>query len=129
MELYEWTKHYIKFKDCMKRNIKELIEEENKIKTHEKKENKIYLIAEDITTHINETCKEYKILVTLNTKKNVDTVINNWKTLITEENLSIIFANPQTNETWTIHPKTHHKISEKIKEGLLTLYESITTVD
>lgn len=130
MELYDWAKHYIKFKDCMKKKIKELVLEEGTIIAKEKEEEKTYFIAEnikEIITKINFETTTY--LVCLNTKANIDTIYKEWKELITKPKLTIICAEPNSNESWSIHPSTHHKIAENIKEGLQTLYDNITPAD
>lgn len=130
MDLYEWTKHYIKFRDCMKKNIKELVLEEGIIQTKEKKEDKTYIVSEDIEHSIEKIRDNITtILVCLNTKNNIKHIYQHWDVLSKNTNLTIICAQPNTNESWSVHPNTHHKISENIKEGLQTLYESISSSD
>lgn len=130
MELYEWTKQYIKFRDCMKKRIKELVFEDKKIIAKEKYEDKVYFISEkieDIMDKINE--QNTTTLVCLNTKENVNKINEKWNELIKNPKLTIICAQTENNESWSIHPKTHHKVSENIKQGLMTLYGSITSAD
>lgn len=130
MELYEWTKHYIKFKDCMKKRIKELVFEDKKIIAKEKDEDKTYYISEKIGDIINKIDKENTtILVCLNTEENVNKINEKWDLLRKNPKLTIIFAQIKNNESWSIHPNTHHKIAENVKDGLKTLYKSITSAD
>lgn len=130
MELYEWTKHYIKFKDCIKKQITEMIFEDNQIVAKGKNEDKTYFIADKIKNSIDKlNNKKTTIIICLNTKENINEINNEWNLLITKPKLTIICAQPTTNERWSIHPSTHHKISENIKYGLKTLYESITSAD
>ena len=130
MNLIEWTKHYVKFKDCMKRQITEIEELEDRLLVHEKKEDKIYCISEDLRTKLltEVECENRKYLVTLNALQNVKFLADNWQ-LIDDKEFTIIFANPKTNESWMVHPKTHSKISDSktVKQGLMSLYESITS--
>lgn len=129
MNLTEWSKNYIKFKDCFKRQIKTIEEIEKGLLVHEKKENKNYFIYEKLKNNliINKKIKNKVFLITLNTKENVKELADNWA-LVENEDLTIIFANIKTNESWMVHPKTHSKITEKklIKQGLISLHESIT---
>lgn len=128
MKLQEWTIHYIKFRDCMKRQIKNIEEKENKIIVHEKKGDKIYYIKKDLDEsdfQIKENVET--TIITLNKKENVKVLIDNWTQAEENKEISFIFANPKTNEKWLIHPRTHSKISEEkhIKIGLTTMHESI----
>lgn len=130
MELYEWTKYYIKFRDCIKKRIKKLVFEENKIIAKEKDEDKVYLVSEKIEDNIAKlNNQEIITLVCLNTKENINKINEKWDILIKNPKLTIICAQTTNNESWSIHPHTHHKISENIKDGLKTLYESITSAD
>lgn len=129
MDLLEWSKHHIKYKDCIKRQIKNIEEKDNKLIVHEKKLDKIYCITEDLKEKLltKNTCEGRKYIITLNKKENVNFLAENWK-LVESEDLTIIFANPKTNENWMIHLMTHSKISEtkNIKQGLNALYENIS---
>lgn len=130
MELYEWSKHYIKFKDCMKKNIQDIEYKDNEIFVKEKQRDIIYHIAPDITTGITQLQQKQEVIITTNTRKNLDELIKQWNILKKHKQLTIIFSHPSTNETWLIHPYTHNTITEgnKLKEGLLTLFNNISRV-
>lgn len=68
-------------------------------------------------------------LVVLNTRKNLDIVIQAWNELIKYPKLSIIFANPDstTDKRWIIFPHTHEKITERkaLKVGLESLFLTV----
>ena len=135
MDLYEWTKHFIKYKDVISRRIKTTkfldttihIEEKTGIK-------KIYLVYENLEEGIKASSKlkdEKGIIVTLNTKTNVDVLRDNWKEILKkDQDITILFAHPGTNEKWMIHPETHAKINEerKLNESLDVLFNSIGKV-
>ncbi len=127
MDLFEWTKQYIKFRDVMKREVKEIIEKNNhEIITEEKKENKRYLINDKIEEAIKQIRNEEKtIIVCSNEKENIKELIKDWNKVKNNKKLTIIFTETETNEKWLIHPNTHNKITDNLKEGLNTLYESI----
>ena len=123
MELVEWTTHFIKFKDAMRRRIKDIKVEENVITIQEKGDiTKKYIIDEKLEK------KEADYIVCTNTKKNVDILIHSWKEFASDPKLTIIFANPETNENWLITPAIHEKISdeESLHTGIQSMFESIT---
>lgn len=123
MELIEWTTHFIKFKDAMKRRIKNIAVEGNVITITEKGDiTKKYLIEETLKV----ASADY--IVCLNTKQNVKTLINAWKEFATNEKVTIIFTNPNTNENWLISPSTHDKISDKesLELGIQSMFENTT---
>lgn len=129
MELFEWSKHYIKFKDCMKKNILEMECKADEIHVKEKQREIIYYIDETITTSIKKLQNKREIIITTNTKENFTELIKNWEKLAKQKELTIIFSHPKNNETWSLHPYTHNNITEdKLEEGLQTLFESIARV-
>lgn len=130
MELFEWCKHYIKFKDCIKKNILNITFDKEEILVKEKQREITYLVNKNIQQSIDKLSKKQSVIITTNTKTNFDKLINNWKKLTKNKLITIMFCNPTTNQNWSVHPNTHHYISEKekIKEGLQTLFESITRV-
>ena len=130
MNLKDWTKHHLKFKDCFKKQIIEINELDESLIVHEKKEDKIYFINEKLDENIiNKKTEKKKYIVTLNTKANVEKLIKEW-TQVENVDLTIIFVNIKTNENWLINTKLHSKIAEKkaIKQGLISLYNTITTI-
>ena len=130
MELFEWSKHYIKFKDCFKKNIQNIEYKKNEIFVKEKQRDIVYHIASDLTTGITNIRNKQEIIITLNTKENFNTLISQWNTLKKYKQLTIVFSHPNNNQTWIVHPYTHNNIAEKnkIKEGLLTLFNNISRV-
>jgi hypothetical protein len=131
MELYEWSKHHIKFKDCMKKQILNIECKDSEIHVQEKKQELIYYINEELEEGIKKIQDSTKeIIITLNTKKNFETLIKSWSALKTHTQLSIIFTHPEANETWVIRPYTHDKISDndKLKEGLEAIFSNVRRV-
>ncbi len=68
------------------------------------------------------------MIVCLNTKANVDTLIRSWEEFSKPDNLTMVFANPETNEKWLLKPHHHDKVADKksLKQGLLSMSEAIT---
>lgn len=134
MELKEWTKYYIKFKDAMKKRIKEIHEKEYGYVVEEKNGNKTYYVINHIQegiAHLDNLKGEKIYFVTPNTKTNIKETITQWKQLCEHKELTIIYANPKANESWLLHPHTHANVSEQesLAQGLQTLYESISSAD
>lgn len=131
MDLFEWTKEYVKFKDMLKKKIVNMIFDENKLIVEEKDNKKItYFIHENIVDcfkEIENKKNEDFVLVCLNTYDNVEFVEKNWNKLIEYEKLVIIFTNPKTNIKWLLKPHIHNKIIdvENLKEGLMSLHRGI----
>ncbi len=132
MELYEWTKHNITYKDSMKKQILKQTFNENNILVEEKKGKKHYYINEQLQK-ISKYAKEKETiyLICSNTKENIEELYKSWEQFIANRKLTIIFANPETNQSWLIHPRTHEFISdrEKIEEGFQTLHKGIEVLE
>jgi len=135
MDLYEWTEEYIRFRDVIRKKIVDIKKQNRSILVKEKEKENPYLIEEDLLEGINKLSdfekKKSIIIVTLNKEKNLDVLIKNWDNLLEFEDLTVLFSHPGTNEKWSVHLKSHDKISEKkhLKEGLKILFESITTIN
>lgn len=126
MNLTEWTTQNIKFRDCLKKQIKDVKVSEGKIIVTEKKGDlKTYLIKEDLSELITKIKDETTILVCLNNQKNTQSIITNWEKLKKYQKLTIICVNINSNNNWTIHPNTHDKITDKesLEEGIKALAE------
>lgn len=144
MDLYDWTKHFIKFMDANKKNIleikeidKNIIQVIEKIKFENNKTNNIfYLIENNIDDSIkiiknnkinlNENDKVY--FVCNNEEKNVDALYANWNFMIDNKNYVVIFCDLNKNNKWIIKPHIHNLIAdtENLKEGLMSLYNGLS---
>ncbi|MGM5480926.1 MAG: hypothetical protein ACQESE_00800 [Nanobdellota archaeon] len=129
MKLNEWATHHIRFKDCMRKQIKEMEVTEDHIRVVEKKEEKNYYVTEKLSEAIgnikNNQSKQF--IITKNSKENIEFLIDNWNRLKQYRYASIIFVNVKENKMWHIHPATHHFIADKdkLEEGIWRLHESI----
>ncbi len=123
MNLKEWTKEFIRFKDCMKRQIITLEETEKGFLVEEKKEVKHYLVQEDLT--LPEERSEKTFIMTMHTKENVQVLKDQWEVFAKEKTLTIYFVNIKTNEKWHIQPYIHAKITEDIEKSIDILSEQI----
>ena len=124
--LKEWAINYIKNKDIIDKNIKN-IKENNRGFLVEYKHKKHYFIIKPDIHEINNIKDDFISLVLFNTKKNLEFILNKWKKLIKYKKLSIYLINLNNNEKWALHPFTHNKvcINKKLKNGLITLFDSV----
>lgn len=127
MQLTEWLKHYITFKDCMKKQIISVNIQKESIIVEEKKETKTYYVHPQLAAIIDKKAKEKTFLVCLNSRENIKTLLEQWSQLITQKQLIILFVHPSTNDVWLINPSVHHNITEEknLPEGIQAMHESI----
>jgi hypothetical protein len=129
MELLEWTGIFIDHMNAFKRDLESKKNIDNKIVcVYKQKGEHDYLVYEELDEDSVEKSKHgSKTLVCLNTKKNIDFVVKNWKGIISNQKLKIIFANPTVNMQWSIIPAIHNNITEEktLKTGLKSIAESV----
>jgi len=133
--LTEWTEHYVRNKDLLTRNIQSITKNEAgwTLSVIRKDATQHFLVVphlEDINVLLAKMQPDLNAcLVVLNTRKNLDVVIQAWPELIKYPRLSIIFANPEssTDKRWIIFPHTHEKITERkaLKTGLESLFLTV----
>ncbi len=132
--LLEWAIHMIKANDVHAKKIKSIDKKENKLIVISSDKISDYLIRTDITD-INSVIdslnanQEKLYLITLNTKNNIGSLIKNWASLAKYQNLTIFFANPNSSleKRWAIKPYFHDKISEKssLSRGINAMSENV----
>lgn len=128
MNLKEWSNIFLKQRDIIKKEIADIQEIEEGFIIHTKNgEEKKVLVMEELKKEVK--LDEVSSICTLNNKKNVVTLVNNWKEYAQQENLLIVFVHPQKNEKWLLKPYHHEKISdnESLKQGLLAMHDAIST--
>ena len=68
----------------------------------------------------------------LNSKENLDFLMNKWNKLIKFDKLTIFFVNPfsELEKKWFISPYVHNKICDKdsLKLGLKTMFETVESI-
>lgn len=131
MNLKEWTSIYLDHINSFKKNIEKKEVFKDRIVCHLKNGDKqIYQIRPKLNIDILKKNQNRIIIVCLNTKDNLNFVIENWSRLIKNPLLKIIFTNTFENQQWSLIPFLHNKISEKatLKRGLKSLFESVPEV-
>lgn len=139
--LREWTVQYIRNKDIVRRNIKNIEEKFSDIDIFvEFKDKKQVIIIEPIIKDLNSTLirmneaknsldSKNSVIVVLNNRKNLKSLKDNWENLVNDSGLSIYFVNPLSamQRIWIVYPHTHEKISNK--NTLNSLFESVEEID
>lgn len=137
--LKDWMISYVKSKDANFKNIETLSQKDN------------VLTVIHVSTSVGSGFKRQSVpkvatyvamdnlsfgnfiadttIITLNTKKNLNFLIDHFEDFVKNETLKIIFTNPSINETWQIHPFRHAKVSKMmaspVKPGILSLFETV----
>ncbi|MEM2915806.1 MAG: hypothetical protein QXT19_00385 [Candidatus Woesearchaeota archaeon] len=129
----DWIVEYLKSKDA---NIKQIIS----IKKSEQgvdvvvegalKSQYILVQPEFKDLSMLDSFKDkHAVIVTANTKKNVEFLITNWDVLTKYPHLSIYFVNPNsaTDKRWIIYPATHDRITERraLRKGLESMFLTV----
>ncbi len=128
--LLTWAEHYLKSLDALYKTILSIDHEEDKLIINHK-DKKETIIANTALENIQKEQLEQNLsIITLNNRKNVDTLYKNWSDYSAVESFKIYFVNPVKVEKWVITPFVHAKICDEasLKIGLKTLFESVEPI-
>jgi hypothetical protein len=128
MDLIEWATAFIDNLNSFRHDLEKKEIKGNEIDCIYKVKGPVkYIIEPDIKQDILNKLGGNTILVCLNRKDNLDFMIKNWDDFRKNPKLKVIFANPKTNEQWSLIPCTHHMISDpkNLKPGLKSVFETI----
>lgn len=129
MDLKEWTKTLLRARDAMKQEIQSIEDAGPDFIVHKSTGDHTFLIRPQLTAvdDISKRANGPLGLVLLNTKKNLNFVIEHWQTLAAHKQLCIYFVNPSTNDKWLLYPYTHNQITEKtaLRRGLETMFSEV----
>ncbi|MFH2020825.1 MAG: hypothetical protein ABIJ34_05395 [archaeon] len=95
------------------------------------KGNVVYIICEILDESVYDKIKEGQIvLICLNSKKNLEFMLQNWQKFIVNPKLKTIFSNPEVNLQWSLVPYTHNKYSDpaSLKTGIKSIAENVPLV-
>ncbi|MBI2548250.1 hypothetical protein HYW21_02775 [Candidatus Woesearchaeota archaeon] len=136
-DLLGWIEGFIKHKDLMLRKIVGLEKTANTLQVNYKDKEQLFIIApvvDDLTKLLvpYETTKSIGIVL-LNTKENLQAVLQHWNALKERRFLSLYFVNPfaEHDKQWIIFPYTHSRIGDdaSLTLGLNTMFEQVGEVD
>lgn len=135
--LADWAEQYVKNKDLILRNIVNITQAEGgwTFSVIKKDGSQHFLVV----PHLNpeEVLAKLKpeinaCLVVLNSRENLDHLVNNWSEFVKFPKLCIIFANPNSDgdKRWIVFPHTHDKITERktLRRGLDALFMTVDEV-
>ena len=132
--LREWTVGYVKHKDMLAKNIVDIKEEQDKVIVKFKDKGQVFLIRPTADDSVIEKIDKDKNIgiVMLNSKENLDFLINKWNKLIKFDKLTILFVNPlsEPDKKWFISPYVHNKIcdNDSLKLGLKTMFNTVESI-
>jgi len=132
--LREWAVSYVKHRDILTKNIINIKEEQNKVIVKFKDKEQIFLIRPTADDSVIQGINKDKNIgiVMLNSKENLDFLMNKWNKLIKFDKLTIFFVNPfsELEKKWFISPYVHNKICDKdsLKLGLKTMFETVESI-
>ena len=126
--LLDWAEQFFKSRDAFEKKIITLKKKQDHLEIEYKDKNvKIYMMP-----NLKKSKElENNTTITLNNRKNLDFLIENWNFFEKIEGLKIYFINPFSEEKkWIISPIVHTKISDpsSLKIGLKSLFESVDTI-
>ncbi|MBN2367935.1 hypothetical protein JXC34_02875 [Candidatus Woesearchaeota archaeon] len=129
MDLVEWTERFIEYRDSFKGEISDKTVSGKEITCRLKEgSSHIYVVMDELQKEIFEKISSGRItVVCLNRKSNLKFLIEYWDKFIKNSKLKVLFANPNTNQQWSIIPYTHNLISDpdSLKLGLKSMFESL----
>ena len=136
-ELSEWIVNFVRHKDIIKKSILDIKAGENRVDVKFKDKEQVFLIMpeldslesfEQITKEL-ENKDRYVAVVCINSDKNINFLVQNWKEAAKHPQLSFYFVNPSssTEQKWIIFPHVHNRIADmsSLKMGLAAMAECV----
>jgi len=124
----EWAIPYIKSRDSFKKEIINIINNDNQIIVEKNNSKEIYKEIETKDIQNIEINNDFDInwFILENSNSNIDEVVENWNRLI-DPKIRLIFVELKTNRKWLLNPNIHSKIVEEqnIKKSLKTIKNNI----
>jgi len=135
--LKDWSFHYIKSRDVIKKEIIEIKQEKDRLLVEYKNRVHTYHIVpfiKNLNTILDNLKKDqYYSIITFNSKPNLNMVISHWELMIKFQNLNVFFVNPfsSTDKKWIIHPHIHNRVCEKpaLEKGLRALFDGVEAIE
>jgi len=111
--------------------LKKTINEDEIICDYKDKGQITYLIYDNLADLVFDNINTGTfVVVCLNKKENVLVLTKEWNKFIKNNEVKILFVNPELNKNWSINPSLHNKFcdTKNLKMGLLSLFEQIPEV-
>lgn len=131
--LKAWIIEYSKGKDALTKQITAIKEQEQNadVLIEGSVKNQYVIIQPQLAglSKLDLLKDKHILLVTANTRENMDFLIKNWTSFIQYPHLCVYFVNPKssTDKRWIIFPATHEKITERraLKKGIESLFTTV----
>ncbi len=130
--MLDWAKNYYKSRDAFHKNIKSIVEQNNclEIEFKDKKEKVISCPSLELLDFNQfKDQKDHFSIIILNNRKNIDFLVDKWKSFSQIANLKVYFINPfsETDKKWIISPHIHSKVCDEssLKQGLVAMFETV----
>ncbi len=139
--LIDWAVIYIKSRDAISKSIVNIETKKDNADVYVTfKDHQLAIIVEPFLKDISflETLKQFKQkdiktrLITVNSKANLDIIINEWSAVSSfDREFNIIFVNPfsKLDHKWMVYPQTHAGIAGKgFERGLKALFATVEQI-
>lgn len=125
-ELKQWIIQYLKYRDSMEQRIRQIKDAELGIEVLYDDGQTKFMIVDQLTDECISHMANYQNICTLNSQKNLDFILNKWKELAGNRELTIYFVNLSLGEKWILKPYTHSLIADEqgLAQGLRTMFEA-----
>ncbi len=131
--LTDWIVEYVKTKDVMTKHITSIKPNapEADVVVESTLKNQFIFIQPELNdlSKLAALKDKHVVLVTANTRDNVEYLIEHWADLVQYPHLCVYFVNPNssTDRRWVIFPATHDKITERkaLRKGIESLFSTV----
>jgi hypothetical protein len=131
--LKEWIIEYLKSKDLMTRHITAIKQNEQDadVVIESALKNQLIIVQPQLGDlgRLQALKDKHIVLVTTNTKENMEFLLSNWAEIVQCQHLSVYFVNPNSSldKRWVIFPATHDRITERnaLRKGIESLFATV----
>jgi len=130
-DLIGWTEEFVKHKDILSKSIHVIKKTDDGLIVVRKNTEQIFVIKNNILEAI-ELADDNVYIVTLNTRTNLNILVQNWHRLAKMPGMTMYFVNPDstTEIKWVIRPNLHDKVADddSLKHGLESMFSMVDEV-
>ncbi len=131
--LKEWIVNYLKSRDAMTKQITSIRNDSENVDVFVEGslKNQYVIIQPELNdiSKLDSLKDKHVVLVTANTKQNVEFLITNWDVIAKYQHLCLYFVNPDSSldKRWIIYPATHNRITERkaLRKGLESMFSTV----
>jgi len=127
--LLDWAEHFYKSKDAFYKKIQDIEKKSSSLVIHYKDHAEIILAIHDLTKFDSQSMQNDTSIITLNNRRNLDTLYQRWTEFSSLSTLKVYFINPFSllEHKWIIKPYTHARICDDValKSGLKAMFETV----